>query len=357
MSKIVSGSDGVQKSSASQVKSAKPRLLKETMVPGPSPIVYFVQTPHSGIANLEEQFIERTGAYHRLYSFWDITKGVKSATKAILRSLDLGCRVFLDSGAFAFQGRWLKPTHGKIRRYDLLDPAVNERVKFQEAYIKFCLKYGSRFDCYANFDWRRQSPLVYGIQKELEGKGIFPLPTVHGDDGVDWFKRYIDEGYKFIAVGRGGRRGRNQSMMYLDRIFNVRAKMGSKVHLHGFAITDFELMLRFPWYSVDSSTWIRAGATGSIFVVSEGTLQMVHVSNRQSEYGGAKNHETKWIKALVEYQKFDFEKMRYWGEDKKAKRLAWIERLTYNMWSLSHFRELGLKSTGGNRWGSLLGKN
>lgn len=356
MPKVVSGSKDLPQSDK-RVVGVKPRLLREPMKQGKTPVVYFVQTPHSGIAALEEQFIKRTGSYHRLYSFWDITKGIDSATKAITRSLDLGCRVFLDSGAFAFQGRWLKPTHGKIRRYDLLDPAVEARVKFQKAYIKYCIKYGGRFDCYANFDWRRQSPLVYGIQKELEGEGIHPLPTVHGDDGVEWFKKYIDEGYKFIAVGRGGRRDRNRSMMYLDRIFNTREKTGKNVHLHGFAITDFELMLRFPWYSVDSSTWIRAGATGSIFVVHDSALQMIHVSNRQSEYGGAKNHEFKWIKDLVESQNFDFDKMRYWGEDKVAKRLAWIERLTYNMWSVSHFRELGLRSTGGNKWGSLLGKH
>jgi len=355
MSKTVSGPAVVQ-TSYSGAGIVKPRLLREKMVLGESPIVYFVQTPHCGIAALEDEFIKRSGSIHRLYSFFDIKKGVASATKAIQGSLDKGCRVFLDSGAFAFQGRWLKPTHGKIGRYDLLEPNADARVKFQEDYIKYVLKYGKRFDCVANFDWRRQSNLVYDIQKELESKGIAPLPTIHGDDGTDWLKRYIDEGYKFIAVGRGGRRNRNKIISYLDKIFNAHDKIGKGVFLHGFAMTDFEIMMRFPWYSCDSSTWIRAGATGSIFVVHDGTLQMVHVSNRQSQYGGSKNHEQKWVKEIVNAQNFDFDKMKYWGEDKEAKRAAWIERLMYNMWSVNNFKKQGLKSTGGNTWGSLLGK-
>ena len=92
------------------------------------------------------------------------------------------------------------------------------------------------------------------VQHELEGQGLYPTPTIHGDDGLEWMRQYIDEGHVLLGIGRGSRWGSRIKMLpYLDRVFNLAEKRG--VLLHGFAVTDVELMLRFPWYSVDSISW------------------------------------------------------------------------------------------------------
>ena len=39
-----------------------------------------------------------------------------------------------------------------------------------------------------------------------------------------------------------------------------------RVKIHGFAATSIPLMCRYPWYSVDSSTWIKTAAFGQIVV-------------------------------------------------------------------------------------------
>jgi len=36
--------------------------------------------------------------------------------------------------------------------------------------------------------------------------------------------------------------------------------------VHGFGLTSFVLMFRYPWYSVDSTSWVVTGRMGSIFV-------------------------------------------------------------------------------------------
>jgi len=38
------------------------------------------------------------------------------------------------------------------------------------------------------------------------------------------------------------------------------------VKVHGFAVTSLKIMLRYPWYSVDSTSWIMTGRMGKIYL-------------------------------------------------------------------------------------------
>jgi len=38
----------------------------------------------------------------------------------------------------------------------------------------------------------------------------------------------------------------------------------SRIKVHGFGLTARKLMSKYPWYSVDSSSWVQAAANGSI---------------------------------------------------------------------------------------------
>lgn len=35
---------------------------------------------------------------------------------------------------------------------------------------------------------------------------------------------------------------------------------------HGFAMTTYDLLIKFPWWSVDSASWVKAGGFGIIYV-------------------------------------------------------------------------------------------
>ena len=39
-----------------------------------------------------------------------------------------------------------------------------------------------------------------------------------------------------------------------------------RVKVHGFGLTSLSLMLRFPWFSVDSTSWVVTGRMGSIYI-------------------------------------------------------------------------------------------
>ena len=52
------------------------------------------------------------------------------------------------------------------------------------------------------------------------------------------------------------------------------------VKVHGFGLTSLPLMMRYPWYSVDSSTWVQWAANGMVLV--PGQVGQVDVSNKSS---------------------------------------------------------------------------
>jgi uncharacterized protein Usg len=57
-------------------------------------------------------------------------------------------------------------------------------------------------------------------------------------------------------------------MKWLDRLWGniLTDKKGRPlIKVHGFGLTTASLMTRYPWYSVDSTSWLMAAASGSIY--------------------------------------------------------------------------------------------
>ena len=87
-------------------------------------------------------------------------------------------------------------------------------------------------------------------------------PVFHRFERLDWLKRYLEEGADYICLGPGAYSRHEQKRQWLDQCFGVicSADGRPKVGVHGLAITSVELIMRYPWTSVDSAAWaIRAG--------------------------------------------------------------------------------------------------
>ena len=160
--------------------------------------------------------------------------------------------LFIDSGAFS---AWSK----------------NVNIDIDE-YIAFIKKYIHYIDVYVNLDVIGDAENTYKNQKYMESKGLRPMPVFHTTrEDVSWFERYMKEGYEYIGLGgmAGGDITKVQIMPFLDNLFTnyICGKDGiPKVKIHGFGMTSLSLMLRYPWYSVDSTSWVMTGRFGAIFV-------------------------------------------------------------------------------------------
>lgn len=358
----MSRSKNMQSRDRGAVDPAKPRFMREPLIRGSFPHVYLVAAYQIQSGGVDiNTIVERTEHKRWLISFADIQRvksqgGPRISGTWMEAALASKCSVFLDSGAFTFQGFKLKGTSGRVRKQAIQDLFIPEedRNGFQEAYITYCQREGFRFDCYANFDYDTDPRIVYRMQESLEARNIYPFPVVHFADGsLPWFRKYLDLGYLFIGISRGIRRkDREGGLRFFEKIFQI-AKVYPKVCLHGFGITDINLALRFPWYSIDSSTWIKATALGNIFVLVNSKLEMIHITTRAA--GNHSSFDPGW-KVQVEKRGFDYDLMRQHTDDKALNRRAWAERGIYNVHMLSNLYQSGIQiEKGEKKWISLIG--
>ncbi len=156
--------------------------------------------------------------------------------------------LFLDSGAFSAFTQGIQ-------------------IDIQE-YIDFIKEHEDVLDVYANLDVIGSAEGTWKNQRIMERAGLNPLPCFHYGEDLKWLKRYINK-YEYIALGGMVPISTPQLAIWLDDIFSqyICDEEGMpKVKIHGFGLTSLKLLLRYPWYSVDSTSWVVTGRMGSILV-------------------------------------------------------------------------------------------
>jgi len=87
------------------------------------------------------------------------------------------------------------------------------------------------------------------------------LPIYHYNDwcdGSDELKNWIDDGYDYVAIA-GSRAPKTSRIRFYEYCFSI---VRNRARIHGLAATAIDDMLRFPFYSVDSTTWLNAEKFG-----------------------------------------------------------------------------------------------
>ena len=111
-------------------------------------------------------------------------------------------------------------------------------------------------------------------QLEMEARGVKPLPCFHAGEDERYLEWYVSK-YDYITLGGMVGSSSKQLCIWLDRIWNKYLVDGSgrpRLKVHGFGITAISTMQRYPWWSVDSSSWIRTAAFGDIFTPQWGSV-------------------------------------------------------------------------------------
>ncbi len=185
--------------------------------------------------------------------------------------------LIMDSGATFLYNKYVKKdtqgppgTHIKDKKnIDFSFYKTNTFKDFREAYIKFVKRYDKYLFAYVNMDLINNAEGSYESLKYMEKRGCHPLPVFHLGNDEKWLRRYVEEGYKFICIGGITPNPFTILKPALDRIWKdiLTDKQGMpKVKVHGLACTAYPLLIRYPWYSIDSATWTKLGAWGGIYV-------------------------------------------------------------------------------------------
>lgn len=186
--------------------------------------------------------------------------------------------LFIDSGAPTLYNTLVRRNKksGQMgstmedRKYDDFSFIETEQYKtYRQNYCDYLLKHENKFKIYANLDIINNAEATWDNQKWFESKGLKPTPVFHFGSDIKWLIRYIEEGYDYICIG--GLIPNSFSVLKepLDQLwlnYLTDDKGFPIMKVHGFAVTSPRLVHRYPWYSVDSTSWVKFGLYGSIVI-------------------------------------------------------------------------------------------
>lgn len=119
-------------------------------------------------------------------------------------------------------------------------------------------------EIYANVDVIGDPKRTWIHQRRLESMGLRPVPVLHFPTTMDWLRRYLDQGYEYIGLGGlVGKAGTTGARRWVSRCFQ---EGGRGVRFHGFGVVNYKMLIRYPWYSVDSAAAIKESSRGCVFV-------------------------------------------------------------------------------------------
>lgn len=241
--------------------------------------------------------------------------GNKPKTLDLIRKT--GKKLFLDSGAFSMFSKGV---------YVPLDK-----------YADFVKQNQDIIEVASVLDGIGDPELTLENQKKLEDLGVDVLPCFHYGEDPKYLEYYL-ENYKHITLGGMVPISTPDLYKWLDIIWDkyLTDENGYPTHkVHGFGLTILDLMKRYPWYSVDSTSWVMTAMFGNIYWErNDGSETKLTISGmspktktRDMHYNTLSLVEQETVKKVIEQKGFTVDDLRdiYWKRD---------------LWNVNYFRTL-----------------
>lgn len=147
--------------------------------------------------------------------------------------------IFLDSWWYSIRNKWMK--------LSVVD------------YAEFIKQNKKKFTVCANMDTGSVEETLNNQRFLEQETGEYILPVYHRSDLKEWIKLLEEycEKYDYIALWwvAGLWLSQKQKHYYLSKCFQVAVK--KRVKIHWFWITNLHCLLNYPFYSVDSTSWLQ----------------------------------------------------------------------------------------------------
>lgn len=195
----------------------------------------------SPTANSDFYLLRNFGVNQMLFSYHYLAKMKKREYKKYLKIDDY----FLDSGAFS---------------------AMNIGVEINiKKYIDFILENDP--ENYAGLDVIGNGTKTLYNTKIMINEGLKPIHTFHKGEEVEWLYKSLELDLNYIAIGGmvGEIKKKKELTGWLDKVWKIIIERRPEIKVHGFGCTSYDLMAKYPWYSVDSTTWNVARKFGEGF--------------------------------------------------------------------------------------------
>lgn len=188
----------------------------------------------------------------------------EAAVDQIKRFVDIGKKVFIDSGVFFLTNEHARK-HG-VRMDEALALAPHEIDGFAELYTRYCSlmrDIGDRVWGYIEIDQGGKEN-KRKTRAKLEGQGFKPIPVYHPlVDGWDYFDELAQQ-YDRICFGNVVQADIPTRKRLIATAWERRRRYPN-LWIHLLGVTPSELLAAFPINSCDSSTWLRLTRWASDF--------------------------------------------------------------------------------------------
>ena len=169
----------------------------------------------------------------------------------------------LDSGAYS---AWKKGELLPIKEYIAY---IKEHAELLHSYVSLDVLPGRA---------EKMDRSQAGIEKSAEASrrnhqimrdaGLSPIPVFHMGERFAWLERMIDDGEPYIGISPYHRASQSAAGAWLDQCFtrltDSRGRPVAKTH--GFGVTWYAFLARYPWTTVDSVTWSIAPVYGRLTI-------------------------------------------------------------------------------------------
>jgi hypothetical protein len=139
-------------------------------------------------------------------------------------------------------------------------------------------------EVYSNLDVIGNPKATWENQQRLEQDyGLHPLPVFHFGSEWEWLDKYLDAGYRYIALGGLVTPNRGEALRWLIKAFRIAE---GKAGFHGFGMTQWTILRNLPFYSVDSSSWGSSFRYGQLRLFDEvrGRFESVKIGDQRGIY-------------------------------------------------------------------------
>jgi len=160
---------------------------------------------------------------------------------------------FLDSGAFSADSQG-KPI-------DVAD------------YISYIKEHEDVIDIYPVLDVIGNAQATWKNQNIMESSGLTPMPVFHVEDDISYLYQCLDYEY-FCLGGMAGGASHKSRQHFLNNCFDIICDTPDrkpKCKVHGFGLAAPSLMTAYPFYSIDTSSWVSYSQYGIILLPKLGT--------------------------------------------------------------------------------------
>jgi len=199
--------------------------------------------------------------------------------------------IFLDSGAFT---AFTQKTQININKY-----AIYLQRNKDDVFV------------YCGLDAIGDAEQTFKNQLFLESKGLKPLYTFHVKEDFKYLKWAVER-YDYIALGGMVPYAKDEEFLkkWLTQCFEIIKPEKTKIKVHGFGLTNFSLIKKFPFYSVDSTSWLSGARFAQCFFWDSRKLDMQIINVRDA---AIKKYKSTIEKLGINFSQFLHGKFSYEG--------------------------------------------